>query len=141
LHLTLPATARLEFFVRQPRRFSRHYNASTAGYFESRYMFDNKHICIDDMRGNARSTGGWRRGLNAKYNDPRNGRSASLLETLSADLKYLTDEQWAELEPYFNSPAWSSSVSLVCRQVGFKHIDTVPEFIARLVSTLKSVAA
>ena len=104
-------------------------------------MFDNKHICIDDMRGNARSTGGWRRGLNAKYNDPRNGRSASLLETLSADLKHLTDEQWAELEPYFNSNTWCASVSQVCRQVGFRHVDTVPAFVARLVSTLQSVAA
>ena len=104
-------------------------------------MFDNKQNCIDDLRGNTRSTGGWRRGLNAKYNDPRNGRSASLLETLSGDLKHLTDEQFAEIEPYFNSPAWLSAVSLVCRQVGFKHADTMPAFIARLVSTLQAGAA
>jgi hypothetical protein len=93
------------------------------------------------MRGNARSTSGWRRGLNAKYNDSRNGRSASLLETLSGELKHLTDQQWAELEPYYNSKAWPGAVSLVCREVGFKHVDTVPAFVRRLVSTLQSVAA
>ena len=104
-------------------------------------MLDKKHNCIDDLRGNARSTGGWRRGLNAKYNDPRNGRAAKVLETLSGELKNLSDEQWAEIEPYFNSNTWCKSVSEVCRQVGFKHVDTVPAFIARLVSTLQSAVA
>jgi hypothetical protein len=103
-------------------------------------MLSNKDYCIDDLRGNTRSTGGWRRGLNAKYNDPRNGRSATLLETLSAELKNLTDSQWAELEPYWSSNGWSSAVSLVCRRVGFNQSDTLDAFVARLVSTLQSQA-
>ncbi len=103
-------------------------------------MLHKKDYCIEDMRCNARSTSGWRRDLSAKYNDPRNGRSANLLETLSVDLKHLTDSQFAELEPYLTSNGWSSAVSLVCRQVGFKHADTLDAFVARLVSTLQSQA-
>jgi hypothetical protein len=104
-------------------------------------MLYNKPNCIDDLRGNVRSTGGWRRGVNVKYNDPRNGRAAILCETLSGQLKHMTDEQFAEIEPYLNSPEWHGAVSEVCRQVGFKNVDTVPAFIARLVSTLQSAVA
>jgi hypothetical protein len=104
-------------------------------------MLDQKFNTINDLRGSARSAGGWRRGRGAKFNDPRNARAENLLYTLSAEIKTLTDDQFAEIEPYVDCPAWRSSVSQVCREVGFKNVDTVPAFVARLVEILQSAAA
>jgi hypothetical protein len=40
---------------------------------------NNKQSCIDSLCGNLTRSAIWRRGLQAKYNDPRNGKAAETL--------------------------------------------------------------
>src|SRR5438270_3327304 len=103
-------------------------------------MQTNKYNCTHILRSNTCSTSGWRLGLNLKYPDTRNTRASKLLDAISADLKNMSDSQWADLEPYFNTSIWCSAVSLVCRRVGFDHVNDIDSFVAQLVSTLQAQA-
>jgi hypothetical protein len=70
-------------------------------------MLNNKDNCIGDLSAQTHGTGGWRRGLDAKYNDSRNRKAADALARLSFEVKDLTDSQWSQLQPYWSSNTWS----------------------------------
>jgi hypothetical protein len=66
-------------------------------------MIDNsKQNCTDSLNGSLTRTANWRRGLDARYNDSRNGRSAEILAQLASETKFLSDEAWSELKPFYN---------------------------------------
>jgi hypothetical protein len=100
-------------------------------------MLSNKHNCVGDLSAQTHGTGTWRYALSAKYNDPRNLKASDALTKISVGIKDLTDSQWAALEPYWASDVWATGVSQTCRQVGFRHVDTLDAFVERLVSTLQ----
>jgi hypothetical protein len=98
----------------------------------------NKQNCIDSLSGSLTRTANWRRGLDARYNDPRNGRSADILAQLASETKFLTDESWTKLQGFYNwsSPTWSEAVSAAARKVGFQNVNTFPAFTETLVGIL-----
>ncbi|WP_156179624.1 hypothetical protein [Bradyrhizobium sp. LTSPM299] len=102
-------------------------------------MIDNKkQNCIDSLSGSLTRTANWRRGLDARYNDPRNGRASGLLVRLAGETSSLTDHAWSKLRPFYNwsSPTWSEAVSAAARKVGFHNVDTFPAFTETLVGVL-----
>jgi hypothetical protein len=105
----------------------------------------NKQACIDNLCGSLTRSANWRRGLHAKFNDPRNGRAAERLDQLASETNDLSDESWEQLQKYFNwaSEKWSTAVSEACRLVEFRGVRTLPAFTKSLVGILSqsSVAA
>jgi hypothetical protein len=93
---------------------------------------------MDSLSGSLTRTANWRRGLDARYNDPRNGRAADMLAQLASETKSLTDEAWGKLQSFYNwsSPTWSEAVSAASRQVGFRNINTLSAFTETLVGIL-----
>jgi hypothetical protein len=105
---------------------------------------NNRANCIEDMSASVRRTAIWRRSLQVKYPDPRNGRAADTLDRLANELPDMTDEEFSQLSPHYNwaSGRWSDAVSATSRLVGYRGVDTVPVFVNRLVGILsQSVAA
>jgi hypothetical protein len=98
----------------------------------------NKQNCIDSLSGSLTRTANWRRGLDAKYNDPRNGRAEEMLRRLASETSTLSDHAWSELQPFYNwsSPTWSEAVSAAARKVGFHNVNTLPAFTETLVGIL-----
>ena len=103
-------------------------------------IINNKQNCIDSLSGSLTRTANWRRGLQAKFNDSRNGRSAEALHKLAGETNSLSDRAWSELEPFYNwsSPTWSEAVSAAARKVGFHNVNTLPDFVSALVGILSS---
>jgi hypothetical protein len=101
-------------------------------------MINNKQDCIRDLSNSLARSANWRRGLQAKYNDPRNGRAAEILDQLANDATSLSDEAWSELAPFYNwtSVTWSESVSAASRHVEFRNVNTLPSLIDTLVGIL-----
>jgi hypothetical protein len=99
---------------------------------------DSKQNCIDSLSGSLTRTANWRRGLDARYNDSRNGRAAEALQKLAGETNSLTDHAWSELKPFYNwfSPTWSEAVSAAARKVGFHNVNTLPAFTETLVGIL-----
>jgi hypothetical protein len=81
---------------------------------------NSKQNCIDDLSVSLTRSSNWRRGLQSKFNDPRNGRAPKTLDKLAGETNALTDEAWSELKPFYNwaSGKWSEAVSQTSRQVG-----------------------
>jgi hypothetical protein len=105
---------------------------------------NNKQNCIYDLSSSILRSEKWRRQLEVKYHDPRNGRAAERLNKLAAEITDLTDEQYAELKPFYSwsSSTWSEAVSATSRLVEFRNVRTLPEFVSSLVGILsQSVAA
>lgn len=98
----------------------------------------NKQNCIDSLSGSLTRTANWRRGLDARYNDYRNGKAAKALQELAGETPNLTDQAWSKLEPFYNfvSPTWSEAVSAAARKVGFHNVNTFPAFTETLVGIL-----
>jgi hypothetical protein len=63
---------------------------------------NNKQNCIDDLSSSILRSAKWRRQLQIKYPDPRNGQAADKLETLAGETNDLTDEAWGELQKFFS---------------------------------------
>jgi len=102
-------------------------------------MINNtKEYCIENLSGSLARTASWRRSLQAKYNDHRNGRAAETLDRLASEASNLTDEAWSELMPFYNwaSFKWSDAVSQASRQVEFRNVNTLPAFTKTLVGIL-----
>ena len=81
---------------------------------------NSKQNCISDLCASILRTASWRRALQAKYiNDPRNGRAAETLFRLADEAVNLSDEQWAELQPFYSwaSQTWCEAVSKAARHV------------------------
>jgi hypothetical protein len=106
---------------------------------------NNKQNRVYDLSNSILRSEKWRRQLEVKYHDPRNGRAADRLNQLATEITGLTDEQYAELKPFYNwsSSTWSDAVSATSRFVEFRNVRTLPEFISSLVGILSqsSVAA
>jgi hypothetical protein len=60
--------------------------------------------------------------MDARYNNPREGRAADTRAQLARETKSLSDEAWENLQSFYNwsSPTWSEAVSAASRQVGFR---------------------
>src|ERR1700682_1635389 len=99
---------------------------------------NSKQNCIDSLSGSLTRTANWRRGLDARYNDPRNGRAADTLAQLGRETKSLTDEAWGKLQSFYNwsSPTWSEAVAAASRQVGFRNVNTLTAFVSALLGIL-----
>jgi len=57
-------------------------------------------------------------------NDPRNGRAAETLSRLADEAVNLSDEQWAELQPFYSwaSQTWCEAVSQAAsRRISTQH--------------------
>jgi hypothetical protein len=106
---------------------------------------NSKLNCITDIGASLRRTARWRRELQKKYSDHRNGKAAETLDKLADETNDLTDEAWEELKSYYNwaSGTWSDAVSTASRHVEFRNVQTFPDFVNRLVDILSqdSVAA
>ena len=102
---------------------------------------NSKQNCISDLCASILRTASWRRALQAKYiNDPRNGRAAETLSRLADEAVNLSDEQWAELQPFYSwaSQTWCEAVSQAARHVEFqRNIRTFPAFVQNLVCLAK----
>jgi hypothetical protein len=98
----------------------------------------NKQDCIYDLSSSILRSEKWRRQLEVKYHDPRNGRAAERLNQLAIEIGDLTDEQFSELKPFYSwsSPTWSEAVSQTSRLVEFRNVRTLPEFLSSLVGIL-----
>jgi len=98
---------------------------------------NSKQNCIDDLSASLIRSSNWRRGLQSKFDDPRNGR-AETLDKLAGETNDLTDEARSELKPFYNwaSGKWSEAVSQTSRQVGFRNVNTLPAFVSSLVGIL-----
>jgi hypothetical protein len=108
-------------------------------------MINNKQSCIDSLCGSLNRTAIWRRGLEAKWPDPRNGKAAIVLDNLADETNNLNVEDWLRLKPYFrwDSLAWRDTLALASRNVGFKtRVRNLPAFVNHFVDLLsQSVAA
>jgi hypothetical protein len=78
-----------------------------------------KEKCIESLSTALTSASHWRQNLDEKWPDYRNARAARLLAKLAGEVSGMTDSQWAELQPYFGSPAWGEALKQVARMVGF----------------------
>jgi hypothetical protein len=101
-------------------------------------ILNNKENCTDYISASVRRSAIWRRALQSKYPDPRNGRAADKLERLADEIYEMTDEEFSQIAPHYSwsSGAWSDAVSQVSRLVGYRGVDTVPAFISHLVGIL-----
>jgi hypothetical protein len=108
-------------------------------------IIDTKEDCANSMAIGLIRTSNWRRATQAKFpTDPRNGRAADALAKLATEASTLTDEQFAELQPFYNwaSQTWHDSLSEATRHVGFqRHINTLAAFVQHLASILRDKRA
>jgi hypothetical protein len=105
---------------------------------------NSKQNCIIDLSASVKRTAVWRRGLQAKFNDSRNGLAAERLDQLATEINDLSDEAWSELSPFYSwsSGKWADAVSQTSRLVSFRNVNSLPAFVAHLVGILsQSVAA
>ncbi len=100
---------------------------------------NNKQYCIDNLTGSLTRSAAWRRSLQAKYNDPRNGRAADTLDRLANEATGLSEEAWQELQKFYNwsSFKWSDAVSQASRLVEFRSVNSFPAFTKALVGILE----
>jgi hypothetical protein len=98
----------------------------------------SKSNCIEDMSASIKRSAAWRRNLQAKYPDPKNGRAADKLDRLASDLKEMNNEDWLALKPFYkwSSGKWSEAVSETSRCVGYRGVETVSEFVSHLAGIL-----
>jgi hypothetical protein len=106
---------------------------------------NSKQNCISDLSASISRTASWRRALQAKYiNDPRNSRAAETLARLADEAVNLTDEQWAQLAPFYSwvSETWCEAVSQAARHVEFqRNVRTFSAFVQHLISILSEERA
>jgi len=97
-----------------------------------------KEYCAENLSGSLARTASWRRSLQAKYDDPRNGRAAETLDRLASEATHLSEETWQELQKFYNwsSFKWSDSVSQASRLVEFRNVNCFPAFTKALVGIL-----
>jgi hypothetical protein len=101
-------------------------------------IINSKQNCISDLSASVKRTAIWRRGLEAKFNDSRNGLAAERLDQLAIEIANLSDQDWSELSVYYSwsSGKWADAVSQTSRQVGFRRVNTLPDFVSSLVGIL-----
>ena|ERR1700730_5935186 len=106
-------------------------------------MINSKTNCANDLSAAIKRTANWRRGLKDKYSDPRCERAADALDQLSADAQQLSDELFERLKMYYSwaSGKWADAISTTGRQVGFRPINTLSEFVDQLVAILSQQSA
>ena len=99
---------------------------------------NSKPNCIEDISASVKRSAIWRRGLQAKYPDPRNVRAADALDRLATEIHEMTDSEFSQLSPYYNwaSGKWSEAVSETSRRVVYRGVDTAPVFVNHLVGIL-----
>ncbi|SHN71588.1 hypothetical protein SAMN05444170_2063 [Bradyrhizobium erythrophlei] len=82
--------------------------------------------------------------MTARYSDPRNARGAECLAKLAAEAAGLSDADYMQLQPYFESGGapWRAAISKAARAVGFKHrIKDFPTFVEHLMEVLNEPVA
>jgi hypothetical protein len=83
--------------------------------------------------------------LQVRFPDQRNELAAVKLKQLSVEIEDLSDSSWEELEKHYSlsSPRFFDAVSEVSRSVVFRGINTLEDFVSRLLFILskQSVAA
>jgi predicted aminopeptidase len=99
-------------------------------------ILNDKHDCIEHCTRILEQTSAWRKRKAAEFpDDARNAKAVYMLDQLAIDSANLSDEQWAELKPYFG---WSSQVyreGLIqaAKMVGFAHRNRSFDSFVRLV--------
>ncbi|MDP9204122.1 MAG: hypothetical protein M3P12_01540, partial [Gemmatimonadota bacterium] len=76
-----------------------------------------KEKCVASIATSLTSTSRWRAGLDEKYPDHRNARSAKQLSKLASEAPNLSDEDWKKLERHFNSAHWHEALRQTARLV------------------------
>jgi hypothetical protein len=109
---------------------------------------NNKSECIESVVRILERTEAWRRTLSIRFqNDPRNLRSAEVLNQLAKDAANLTDDQWLALSPHYNwaSEKWRSALNDTARGIGFhirtKQFDIFLKALLQRLTPVVSVAA
>ena len=86
-------------------------------------MSSDKEEIVETIVRVVERTKAWRETLVTKYpNDKRNSRAAEALAMLAVEAPSLTDEQFRELEPHFNtwdSERWRNALNEAARSVAF----------------------
>jgi hypothetical protein len=77
-----------------------------------------KNKMIESLSASLQGTARWRAQLSDR--DPRYTRAARNLSKLASEASSLSDQQWAALEPHFESARWAECVRAVSRLVGYK---------------------
>ncbi len=106
---------------------------------------NTKENCVASLSASLTRTSRWRDTLQKKYpNDPRNGRAAETLSRLADEAVNLTDEQWAQLAPFYSwvSETWCEAVSQAARHVEFqRNVRTFAAFVHNLINILSEERA
>jgi hypothetical protein len=114
-------------------------NAALAANVRNETMINDKQSCIDNLCGSLNRSAIWRRGLEAKWPDPRNGKAAIVLDSLADETNDLSEEDWKRLKPYYrwDSTTFADALSLASRHVAFKsRVKTLPAFVNHFVGIL-----
>jgi hypothetical protein len=101
---------------------------------------NNKQNASDSISRSLARTAEWRKTLQSRFpTDPRNGRAAEKLRQFAGEAEGLTDDEWAELKPFYSwtSERWSNAVSEASRRVEFqRNIRSFPAFVEDLTHIL-----
>lgn len=88
---------------------------------------------FDSIISGLAATAAWRRSIAQKWpGDPRNGRAAIALDTLSqADAREVLPATWAKIEPHLGKAMAVDVLSEACRECGFKaNYKNIDQFLA-----------
>lgn len=112
-------------------------DGNSAERLKVKIMNDQKLECTDDLITRLHGSGRFRRDKHTLYPlDARNLTAADMLEKLAAEMT-LSDEDWALLEPHYQSKAWPKAINQAARQVNFsRHPRTAAAFVQLLVKNL-----
>jgi hypothetical protein len=135
------------FYIILPKPHSRGgFRVTNAGiircYHRNRkqMILNHRPDCVESIVRILESTAAWRRKTAAKYpDDPRNAKSAEMLDQLAIDAAGLTDEQFEDLRPHFgwSSQTWREGLVTAARMVGFAHRNTnLASFVRTVVRQL-----
>jgi hypothetical protein len=116
-------------------RYCRNYRPQLKQKTE-KMILNDKQDCIESIARILEQTSAWRKRTAAKFpSDPRNTKSAEMLDKLAADAANLTDEQFNDLQPFFgwSSPTWRVGLVEAARLVAFAHKSKDFDAFVRLV--------
>jgi hypothetical protein len=99
-------------------------------------ILNHKQDCIESIARVLEKTSAWRRATATKFpDDPRNLKSAELLDQLATDAASLSDDHWTDLQIHFGwaSQTWRDGLVQAARLVGFAHRQKSFDSFVRLV--------
>ena len=99
---------------------------------------NDKQGCMDHIGGSVKRSANWRRQLQTKWPDQRNERAAVALDRLAYESSYMTDRDFARLAPHYSwsSATFADAVSETSRLVGYRGVDSFPDFMNALARIL-----